>query len=305
MLIFNNALNAAKGAVWRAGFFIKDKSPELCFIGGTISLVAAGYFLWNGKEKFKAVKEEYDKDVKDLKGDEILVREEFEKPDYLTPKMAKERKRKYTVKAIKAYIKVFFPILIFSVAGIGLMGNAVNILKSRNIAQAAIIAKQNEEIQRLKDATDEEKLEELYPKSPIEGGEDSPLPPYTYLFGENSDNFIKDNPAANRFFVLGAQNYWNDQLEIRTAHGTKPGGVLINEILEYMNIKTGNDKATGTVEGHLMGCTKSKNPKDKAAGYIDFGVFDIKKGIDFGKPFYITINVDATPIYDRMGLPKR
>lgn len=309
MLSFNKVIRAAKGTAGRVAFIAKDKSPELCFIGGVISLGAAAYFIWNGKEKFQKVRHEFKTCMENVAEKEQMVRDGEIDPAEYTPKDAKIERRRYTFKAIRAYVRVFFPILLLAFGGVGLMHKSVDIWKGRYVASAAVVAKQNEYIRELEDQVGEEKLEELHPKSPTEEAEseeDHKLrPPHSYWFDERSKNFVKGNPEANRFFLAHAEEYFNDILCMRTQDGKKPGGILGNEMLEYLDIKCGSDEIVGTQEGAVMGNTKSKDKKDHAAGYVDFGVFHTNKKVDFGQPILLTFNWDATPILGRIGMPKR
>ena len=289
-------------------FKVKDKSPELFFIAGVISMGGMAYCLWNAKTRCEEIKEEYHKNLEEVKKVEDAVRTGDIPADAYTPKQATSDKRKYGMRAAVAFAKVFVPIALLGLTSIACFGESTALWKGRYIASSAIIAKQSKEIQQLREMVGDEKLAEVQPKSPTEAGnkeEFTPLSSYSYWFDERSSNFIKDDPESNRFFLSHAQDIWTDELRRRTADGTRPGAVLGNEVIQYLDIKTGNpDGVVGTQDGQIMGWSMSQNPNDHADGYISFGCFSIHKDVDFGQPILLTFNYDSTPVLGRTGMAK-
>lgn len=286
----------------KTAFALKDKSPELCFIGGVGALIAAGYFVWNGKAKCEEILEEHKKNMDRVKETEEAVRNGDIDPQEYTPKQAAADKRHYCMKTAIAFVKVFAPIVILTITSIGLFGKSTAIYKSRYLASVAVCAEQSKYIKQLEEQIGEEKLEDLKIKSPDEpeDGERDPLiPPNSFWFDERSCNFVPGDPVANRTFLINMQNYYDDEVH----HGVP---VLGNDVIRALDIKTGNDPKApqGTQKGQIMGWTNSKNPADGAAGFVDFGCFDIHKNVDFGEPILLTFNWDKTPIISRCGMSK-
>lgn len=308
MLNFN-VLRPIKGAAQRALFFAKDKSPELFFIGGVVSMAAAGYFTWNGKAKCEKILDEYQENMKKVKEMEEAVKSGKVDPSEYGPKDAKRDRLYYGMKAAVGFARVIGLIVVLAGGSVLCFGRSTGTYKKRYLEGAAVIASQNQYIKQLEGQIGEEKLEEMKPKSPSEETDGETLSfsgPFQFWFDETSHNFVPDDPEANRFFLWNAQQHLNDILELRTKNG-KNGAVTGNEQLEYLDIHTGNDEnaPVGTQAGAIMGNSKSKNPRDKAAGYIDFGIWGINQNIDFGKPILLTMNWDATPVLSRSGMAKR
>lgn len=306
---FNNIVTAAKSFGGRVAFKAKDKSPELFFIGGVVSMGLMAYKLWNAKTRCEEITEEYKQNIAKVEAMQERVRQGDIPADKYTPKQATSDKRKYGMKAAVAFAKVIVPIALLGFTSIGCFGKTTTILKGRNAVSAAVIAKQNQRIKELEEVVGEDKLKEIQPKSPKEETDkEKPItrPPHTYWFDERSENFIKGDPESNRFFLSHAQDIWTDELHRRTKDGQVKAAILGNEVIQYLDIKTGNpDGIVGTQEGAIMGWSMSKNPEDQADGYISFGCFNIHKDVDFGEPILLEFNFDATPVLGRSGMSKR
>lgn len=289
-----NALKAIRGFGGRVAFQLKDKSPEIYFIGGVVSLAVGAYFLWNGKAKCEQITEEYEDHLKDIEQKLQWAQEGIITPDEYTPEDAKKDKRHYGMKAAVAYARVIGAIALFEVGGTVLCGKAVGKYRKRFLAASGVIAQQAQRISQLESMIDPEKIKEANPKSPFD--ELAFEGPFQIWFDERSRNFVPNNHQANKNFLWLALNYWSNRLDIEDA-------VFLNQIIKYIDAHTGSDQIIGTQAGQIMGVTKSKDPKHGAVGRIDFGID--WEHTDFSQPVLLTIPCDKTPILNRCGMAKR
>ena len=289
-----NALKAIRGFGGKVAFKLKDKSPEICFVGGVVSLAIGAYFLWNGKAKCEQITEEYEANIEKIEERIRQVQEGVIAPSAYTPEDAKKDKLHYGLKAAVAYARVIGAIALFEVGGTVLCGKAVGKYRKRFLAASGVIAQQAQRISQLEGMIDPEKLKEANPKSPFD--ELAFEGPFQIWFDERSRNFVSGNPQANKNFLWLAMNYWNNRLDIDDV-------VFLNQIIRYLDAHTGSDQIIGTQAGQIMGVTKSKNPKHGAVGHIDFGIdWD---HTDFSQPVLLTIPCDKTPVLSRCGMAKR
>lgn len=283
-------LSSAKGFAGRALLFAKDKSPELCFVGGVIALIGAGYCLWNGKDKCRKILDDHKDSMAEIKEDETAEK--------CTPKQAKSRRFRTNMKTAVAFAKVFVPIALLSVGSVTLFGKSTAIYKGRYLASAAVIAEQNKQISALQGV-----LEGNLPEGKTiqdvlqEAGLDLGGPVYELWFDERSREFILGDYDANRDTLLRMIRVLTDKL-----HGE--WAIYLNQIIKYMDLHTGNEHGTiGIDAGQIMGVSLSTNPEDGAVGEIDLGI-DWEK-TDFAEPILLRIRCDKTPLLGRIGMAKK
>lgn len=123
------------------------------------------------------------------------------------------------------------------------------------------------------------------------------LSPYAFKFAKYKENGElnyqwQNDFSLNRAYILGQQDYLNDQLYMRCVFDEqhrvmKRGWVFLNEIRELL----GEDPTTtGSVVGNRYG-----NGEPGCDGFIDFRLIEAKD--ENGTCFYINPNVDGL-IYD-------
>ena len=125
----------------------------------------------------------------------------------------------------------------------------------------------------------------------------TPLSPYAFKFSKYKENGEinyqwQSDPILNRAYILGQQDYLNDQLYMRCVFDNdhkvlKRGWVFLNEIRDLL----GEDPTTtGSVVGNRYG-----NGEPGCDGYIDFRLTEAED--ENGTCFYVNPNVDGL-IYD-------
>lgn len=290
-------IRAAKGMGARAVFLAKERSPELCFVGGVICILGAGYFTWNAKAKCEEVLKEHKENLERVKKTEEAVNSGEIDPEKYTSKMARADRRHYMMKTAVAFVKIFAPIVLLTLGGFTLFGKSTLIYKGRYLASAAICAEQNKYIKQLEEQIGEEKLKELSPKSPEDEGKPGVLKkPNEFWFDELSGNFIEGDGFANKNFLQMQEIFWDNKLQAE-------GAIFGNQVIKSLHLWTGSNKIRGTKKGQNCGWTLSKNPRDGAAGHISFGIDWENAPLEFfEKPVLIRLNWDATEIIDRAGL---
>ena len=123
------------------------------------------------------------------------------------------------------------------------------------------------------------------------------LSPYAFKFSKYKENGEinyqwQNSFALNRAYILGQQDYLNDQLYMRCVKNKdgkviKRGWVFLNEIRELL----GEDPTSaGAVVGNLFG-----NGEPGRDGFIDFRLIEAED--ENGTCFYVNPNVDGL-IYD-------
>lgn len=292
-------LTTVKGIAARGFMIVKDKSPELCFIGGVVAMAAAGYCLWNGKEKVKKALDERTDAMADIKFKEQMVNDGELSPEEYPLKKAKSERFHTNMKTAVAFVKIFAPIVLLSVGSVALFGKSTSIYKGRYLASAAVIAEQNKYIKSLENQVVESTpgglpegmtLQEFLATLDLSG-------PYEFWFDERSREFIDGNYDANRKTLLRMYRILNDKKRAEWA-------LYLNQVIKYMDIHTGNEHSCmGTDLGQIMGFSMSKNPEDGAEETIEFGIdWD---NTDFSKPVLLRFNCDKKPLIGRVGMAKK
>lgn len=294
-------INTAKSAASRVAFFMKDKSPELCFVGGVVSLIAAGYFVWNGKAKCEEAMKKHEERMKRIQELEEAVRKGALDPAEITPKEIKGQKRHYCMKTAVEFAKIFAPIAILTITSIGLFGKSTAIYKGRYLASAAVCTQQSKYIKQLEEQLGEDKVKEL--STPVKDPDTMVIlaPPLSeapvFFFDCRSREWIDGDPEATKCNLKRLYNVANDLLRINKK------GIFLNQIVKLLDLHTGTDCIIGTEQGQIYGWSMSKNPDDGADGYIDFGVdWD---NTDFSQDVLIRFNCDKRPLLGRSGMSKR
>lgn len=286
-----NVIRAAKSAGAKVVFFAKDKSPEICFIGGVAGVIAAGYFTWNAKAKCEKVLEEHRADME-------RIQEALDTVDRYTIQDAKADKRRYGMKAAVGFAKIFAPIVLLTLGSFTLFGKSTLIYKGRYLATAAVCAEQNKYIKQLEAQIGKKKLEELEPKTLEEfNSSDTLKSPTSFFFDSNSKNFERGDGYANRLFLMLQEQYWNDKLQ-------SEGVIFGNQVIKALDLCTNNKNkyVKGTKKGQTYGWSTSEDPAHGADGCLSFGVnYDLPDEY-FEEGVLIKFNWDKTPILGRSGM---
>lgn len=274
-------IQAGRHLAGKAIFFAKDKSPEICFVGGIACIIGAGYFLWNAKGKCAEVLEEYRKDMEPVKEMEKLVESgviPLERHKEAISNIKKDRLA-FGMKAAVAFVRIFAPVVLLTLGGFALFGKSTAIYKGRYLASAAVCAEQNRYIEELQKG---------------EGGElKIPKGPYVLWFDERSREFVPGDAEGNKMRLIRAITYAEDKRRTE-------GACFGNQFIKFLDLHTGNERIIGTQVGQIMGWSDSKNPEDGAAGYVDVGIdWD---NTDFGEPILLIPNWDKTPLWNRCGM---
>ena len=292
-----NLLTKARGLAGRAFLIAKDKSPELCFVGGIAAMVAAGYFVWNGKDKVRKALYDHKEAMAKIKEKEQQVKDGEISIEEYPLKEAKRARFRTNMKTAVAFVKIFAPIVLLSLGSVTLFGKSTAIYKGRYLASAAVITEQNKYIKSLEDQIEGglpegKTLHDTLAEMDLEG-------PFEFWFDERSREFDVSEYAhdTNKRTLLKMQRVLNDKLQAEWA-------MYGNQAIKYMDLHTGNEHSCiGTDAGQIKGWTLSENPDDGADGFIDFGIdWD---NTDFSQAVLIRFNWDKKPLPGRIGMAKK
>lgn len=313
-------------------FGVKEKAPELCFAAGVGTMIAAGVMLWKSRPKYEAVKEELEAkkaEVKELvsrvEGGEVSE-ETYSKED------AKTDILKLNLQAGAKKAKAAAPAVLLGGASVFFFYASHHILKGRFAGMSKAYAGLSKDYDILKNAVIGAfgigKYNELTRVKTVgkvvedDGANDlnsydlvEPVETYsanTKIFGPETSPLADKDPSANATLLEGLEQTFTDLLRNRMTD-TKPGRLFLNEVLKALGLEE-------TDEGNILGWTWYPNEKDNTkygcAGYVDFGVYDIKKNegeedcrrrfVDgYENTILLHFNVDKTPLLGRCGMPKR
>ena len=273
-----------------------DHSPELFLVGAASSFVATIVCSSKAAIKAEGVLIEHE-----FKKDELDTKKEMLKDEYTDQEYRKEKTLLYLgtgAKLVKAYSLTAG----FAVATVGCVGaqykiinkrlgtamvaaaSANKILDSFNLYRQRVIndkgqdadtyymtgVKPKEITVKNEDGTKEKK--KVVPMLP--NGEIAS--PYAFKFGKYKENGERNHqwqgePILDRAYILGQQDYLNDQLYLRCEFDkdhrvVKRGAVMLNEIRDLMGE---NPTTDGAVAGNRF-----SNGEPGCNGYIEFNLLE-------------------------------
>lgn len=270
----------------KLGFKVKQRSPEILVIGGTIGVVASAVMACKATLKVNEVLDEAKTQID-------TVHEVANDPN-MSEKYTEEDKKKdlsivYVQTGVKL-VKLYGPSVVLGVASLACILTSHKILRKRNMALAAayatvdrsfkeyrgrvverfgeeldrelkynIKAKQVEETIANEDGTETVVTKTVNAVDPTQYSE------YARFFDDGCIGWEK-NPEYNLMFVRQVQNWANERLKSR-------GYLFLNEVYEMFGFPM-------TEAGQVVGWVYDKEIGD---GFVDFGVYDLynEKARDF------------------------
>lgn len=307
------SLSNIKSVARVAKVTVVKHSPEILMGIGTISFVATVVTASKATLKAQDILENHKVELEDIK-----EASELNSPDYKPEDAKKDKITLYSQTGL-ALAKDYAPAAGFAAISLTCFFGAFNIMKKRYVVLAAaysaletsfrnyrqrVIEDKGEDAdiyymtgQKVKEVTvkDEEGNKVKQKVLTLEDG--TVLSPYAFKFAKYKENGELNNqwtgnPTLDRAYILGQQDYQNDQLYIRCVFDKdhkviKRGWSFLNETRDLL----GEDPtSTGAVVGNLFG-----NGEPGRDGYIDYRI--IESTDRDGCCFYINPNVDGL-IYD-------
>ena len=264
----------------KAGFVLKQASPEILIGFGILSGIAAIFTACSKMKETEAIQEDFHEEVE-------IVKEE-EEPGT----------KEYNIGIVKAgaklfgrYLKTFWlPILLEILAIIAIWySHGIMVKRNANLVSAAIVLTQQLEKyrDRVREKVGEEvendlfygvtnrKVDEIIGKD--EKGKDKKIKvmekvitngaegPFDRVFDRNNHNY-KGQPGPDMIFIQGIQRAFNDIIKDR-ATKTSNGWVTINEVYNQLGFPS-------VEEGFQWGWIYSNHDPKYMGTYIDFGIND-------------------------------
>lgn len=292
-------------------------SPEILMAAGTASFVVTVISASKATIKAQDILEEHKETLDDI--NEVIEKADDCGIEYSLEDCKKDKITAYTKTGLALFTD-YLPTIGFATVTLTCFFGAFSIMKKRYatlaIAYAAlersfkiyrkrVIADRGEDAdiyymtgQKPKEVTekDEEGNKVKTKKLTLSDGTEI-ASPYAFKFGKYKENGEKNyqwngDPMIDRAYILGQQDYLNDQLYMRCVFDkdhnvVRKGWVFLNEIRDLL----GEDPtSTGAVVGNLFG-----NGEPGSDGYIDFNIMESED--EYGTCFYINPNVDGL-IYD-------
>ena len=298
-------LNKAGSLMHKAGFKLKQSSPEILVVTGIAGVIGSVVMACKATTKISTIQEKAQEQLDAAEEALTTHADEYSEEDY--------KKDKIIIRTHQAidYAKLYAPAAICGIASLGCIIGSHTILRKRifNLGAAYtaidnafkkyrdnVKEKYGEEIDKelrygVKKLVTEEKVKDENGKtkkvktetSYIEGDYSG----YARIFDETNKKYER-NSMINNAFLMSQQNYWNDRLHSR-------GYVFLNEVYESL----GFDKIP---EGQIIGWVDDPD-RPNCDGYISFGIFESQrpKAEDFRNGFeraaVLDFNVDG-PIVD-------
>ena len=261
----------------RAGFKLKQHSPEILIVGGVIGVAASTVMACKATLKAPAIIEDAKNTINAVH--ELLEDEEKAKK-YTEDDAKKALFHVYGSTGLKL-VKLYAPSVALGVASVSCIVASHGIMHKRNVALAAAYATvdksfkeyKNRVIERFGEELNDElrndiRMEEVEEKITDENGEEKTIKKtikvgeiseYDKFFDEYCDGWTKD-AEANLTFLLLQQNYANEKLQSR-------GHLFLNEVYDMLGIPR-------TKAGNTIGWKYDLKNKD-LHNYVDFGIIDL------------------------------
>ena len=300
-------------------------APEILMGTGTVAFVAtvitASRSTIKAQDILADCKEKLD-DIKEIQELQISCNGEVENiqelAEYDEKQAKKDRITAYVQMAIKLAKEYAIPFALALVTVFSFFG-AFGIMKKRYATLATAYSALSESFRRyrerviqdkgadkdleyltggkVKELTETDKDGKKVKRKVLTLPDGTELSPYAFKFAKYKENGElnyqwQDDFSLNRAYILGQQDYLNDQLYMRCVFDDKHrvmkrGWVFLNEIRDLL----GEDPtSTGAVVGNLFG-----NGEPGRDGFIDFRLVESRD--EDGTCFYINPNVDGL-IYD-------
>jgi hypothetical protein len=311
MIKFN--LRNLKSVARVAKTSIIKHSPEILMGVGTASFVATVVTASKATIKAQDILEIHHSEIEDIK-----EAADLNDPDYTAEDVRKDKIVLYSQTSL-AMAKNYAPAAAFAILSLTCFFGAFSIMKKRYTVLAAaytaleesfrayrqrVIEDKGEDVdlyymtgQKVKEVTVKDENGQKTKQKQLILPDGTILSPYAFKFGKYKENGELNhqwtgNSVLDRAYLLGQQDYLNDQLYMRCIFDDdhkvlKRGWVFLNETRDL----AGEDPtATGAVVGNLFG-----NGEPGRDGYIDFRLVEATD--ENGSCFYINPNVDGL-IYD-------
>lgn len=289
----------------KAGFILKQASPEILIGFGILSGIAAIFTACSKMKKTEAIQEDFHEEVE-------IVKEE-EEPGT----------KEYNIRIVKAgarlfgrYLKTFWlPILLEILAIIAIWySHGIMVKRNANLVSAAIVMAQqlDKYRDRVREKVGEEvendlfygvtnrKVDEIIGKD--EKGKDKKVKvmekvitngaegPFDRVFDRNNHNY-RGQPGPDLIFIEGVRRSFDDILKSRTTK-TSNGWVTINEVYNQLGFPS-------VEEGFQWGWVHSNSDPRFMGTVIDFGISDKSNAAvrDFQNGFepVIPLHFNCTP----------
>lgn len=295
------------GFLHKAGFKIRQTSPELLIVGGIIGVVGSAVMACKATTKISEINDNANDQLNSAK--EALTKYDagvYSEEDY--------QKDKFIIRAhqVVDYAKLYGPSIICGTLSLGCIVGSHVILRKRNLALGAAYAAidkafkeyrgrveerygssiEKELRYNIKKAVTEEKVKTEDGKTKKVKNTvsylDGNYSDYARIFDESNPNFER-NPEINRAFLRCQQQYATDKLRAN-------GYLFLNDVYKALGFRP-------TREGQIVGWVYDPNSNESDC-YVDFGIFESKrpKAKDFVNGYeyaaVLDFNVDG-PILDR------
>lgn len=321
MIKFN--LRNLKSVARVAKTSIVKHSPEILMGVGTVSFIATIVMVSKETIKEQEILEVHQEALDDIEvlhaSEEIDVSELEDDIVLLNDKEYKKARRDVYIHTSLSTVKNYTPAVALGTVSLACFFGAFGIMKKRYTVLAAaytaleesfrayrqrVIEDKGEDAdlyymtgQKVKEVTVKDENGQKTKQKQLTLPDGTILSPYAFKFGKFKETGELNhqwtgNSVLDRAYLLGQQDYLNDQLYMRCIldddHKVlKRGWVFLNEIRDL----AGEDPtATGAVVGNLFG-----NGEPGRDGYIDFRLVEATD--ENGSCFYINPNVDGL-IYD-------
>lgn len=289
--------NVSRG-IHKFGFKVKEHSPELLVIGGTIGVVVGAVMACKATLKVSEVLTEAKEQVD-------TIHEVANTPEMAEKYTAEDRKKDLTIVYAQTgvkMLKLYGPAIIIGGVSLTCILASHKIMRKRNVALAAayatvergykqyrgrVIERFGEELDRElrygikakqieETVVDEDGSETVVTKT-VQTVDPNSYSEYARFYDDGCVGWTK-NAELNLMFLKQAQNMFNNKLQTR-------GYVFLNEVYEYLGIPM-------TQAGQVVGWVCDKNGHHD--GYIDFGIYNLynDKARDFVNGYERVILLD-------------
>lgn len=295
----SNISTKAASFVKKAGFQLRQYSPEILVVAGVIGTVVSAVMACKATTKVNDILEQHKEDVEKI---HTVAKDEKYADEYTESDMKKDLTIVYAQTALK-FAKLYGPAVLLGSLSITGILTSNNILRKRNIAIATAYAaldksfkgyrerlteRYGETVDReLKYGIKAQKIEETVvdengktkkTKTVVPVVENEKNSVYARFFDETNPNWEK-NPDYNLMFLRAQENYANQRLRA-------DGYLFLNDVYESLGIPK---CSIGQVVGWIY------DPEDQNADcHVSFGIYDLYRAVsrDFVNGFEPAILLD-------------
>ena len=309
------------GSFYKMGRFLKDHSPEIAMVAGTVFTALGWRESQKAAIKSYQLKQEYDEKIELLNEDRekkengLVSDDECSEDDIYSEE--KRLKHEYNI----GRVKVYSGSVLLMIGGCACNWSGFLIVSGRYRHMAASYFTKAQEMMQLEKAVAATYSQEALDK--LKNGEETesqkeidengnlidkpvdrvPVEGYSFFFDESCVGVYEKDTEANRIFLAAAEQTLTDQLIMK-------GVLTYNDILEHFNKPKVQD-------GYEVGYVYIKDPILAARlgvhNSVDFGVFDrtingaskrFKPGMNVDRAILIRPNLDPIPILKYSGWAK-